>query len=316
MLFDRPSCSSPSSGSVWSWPAPRPGRARARRAERAELLEPGDSRRVPGGPVAGAPGDLRPARLPLDPAGQVPPGRPLTAVRRHAGRAAGAGPRRHRVGGARPRPGHDRAHGGDRRGQDLARRGARAARGRARRPGLVRPGADEALVEGRFIVDDEEVILARAVPAQGRSRAWIDGRMAPVSALAEVGARLVDLHGQHAHQSLLDRCRRSGAPWTRSPASTSARSTRPGPAARAGRPSSKRSGGDDRARAREIDLLRHQLAEIDAAGVRRPRRGRRAGRRGGASGRGRGPPGGGRRRPGAPSTRRRRRPGSGGGAST
>src|SRR5580692_9267078 len=71
-------------------------------------------------------------------------------------------------------------------------------------PVLVRPGADQALVEGRFMVDDEEVILARAVAVKGRSRAWIDGRMAPVSALAEIGARLVDLHGQHAHQSLLD----------------------------------------------------------------------------------------------------------------
>ena len=71
-------------------------------------------------------------------------------------------------------------------------------------PVLVRPGADQALVEGRFIVDDEEVILARAVAVKGRSRAWIDGRMAPVSALSELGARLVDLHGQHAHQSLLD----------------------------------------------------------------------------------------------------------------
>jgi len=38
-------------------------------------------------------------------------------------------------------------------------------------PVLVRPGADQALVEGRFIVDDEEVILARAVAVKGRSRA-------------------------------------------------------------------------------------------------------------------------------------------------
>ena len=42
-----------------------------------------------------------------------------------------------------------------------------------------------------------------AVPADGRSRAYLDGRMASVGALAELGERLVDLHGQHAHQSLL-----------------------------------------------------------------------------------------------------------------
>ena len=97
-------------------------------------------------------------------------------------------------------------------------------------PGLVRPGASEALVEGRFTVDDDEVILARAVPAQGRSRAWIDGRMAPVSALAEAGARLLELHGQHSQQSLLDAP--GAAPGARHvrAASISARST----AARAG----------------------------------------------------------------------------------
>src|SRR3954469_11865113 len=68
---------------------------------------------------------------------------------------------------------------------------------------LVRPGSDEAIVEGRFVLDDEEVVLARIVPAVGRSRAYVNGRLAPASALAEAGARLVDLHGQHEHQSLL-----------------------------------------------------------------------------------------------------------------
>ena len=37
----------------------------------------------------------------------------------------------------------------------------------------------------------------------GRSRAWIDGRMATVGALAEVAGRLIELHGQHQHQSLV-----------------------------------------------------------------------------------------------------------------
>jgi len=133
-------------------------------------------------------------------------------------------------------------------------------------PVLVRPGADQALVEGRFIVDDEEVILARAVARQGRSRAWIDGRMAPVSALAEVGARLVDLHGQHAHQSLLD-------PATQRRALDTFAAIDLGPltdaraALRGHRAELDSLGGDERARAREIDLLRHQLSEIDGAGL-------------------------------------------------
>ena len=68
---------------------------------------------------------------------------------------------------------------------------------------LVRPGTDEATIEGRFVLDDEEVVLSRVVPAVGRSRAYVNGRIAPASSLAEWGTRLVDLHGQHEHQSLL-----------------------------------------------------------------------------------------------------------------
>ncbi len=133
-------------------------------------------------------------------------------------------------------------------------------------PGLVRPGASEALVEGRFTVDDEEVILARAVPAQGRSRAWIDGRMAPVSALADAGSRLLELHGQHSQQSLLD------APAQRRALDAFA-GTDLGPltGARARRRALlaelESLGGDDRARARQADLVRYQLSEIDAAGL-------------------------------------------------
>ncbi len=134
---------------------------------------------------------------------------------------------------------------------------------------LVRPGAEEALVEGRFVVDDEEVILARAVPARGRSRAWVDGRMAPVAALAEAGARLLDLHGQHSHQSLLD-----AAAQRRALDTFAGIDLAPLAAARATRRALQEQldglGGDDRARARESDLLRYQLEEIDAAGLRGP----------------------------------------------
>src|SRR5579872_953085 len=54
---------------------------------------------------------------------------------------------------------------------------------------LVRPGADEAWVEGRFEdADGEEVILARAIAKTGRSRAYAGGRMATAQALADAGA--------------------------------------------------------------------------------------------------------------------------------
>src|SRR5689334_22645886 len=51
---------------------------------------------------------------------------------------------------------------------------------------VVRPGAAEARVEGRFVRDDEEIVLARVIPADGRSRAYVNGRLAPVAALSEI----------------------------------------------------------------------------------------------------------------------------------
>ncbi len=68
---------------------------------------------------------------------------------------------------------------------------------------LVKSGAAEALVEGRFVVDGVEVVARRRVGADGRSRCTIDEEMSTVSALASRLGPLVDLHGQHDHQALL-----------------------------------------------------------------------------------------------------------------
>ena len=69
---------------------------------------------------------------------------------------------------------------------------------------LVRDGATEARVEGRFVDEaGEERVLARVVPADGRTRAYVDGRLATAAELAELGATFVDLHGQNTHLSLL-----------------------------------------------------------------------------------------------------------------
>src|SRR3954469_4178186 len=43
---------------------------------------------------------------------------------------------------------------------------------------IVRPGAREARVDGRFVVGDDELVLSPVAPAEGRSRAYIDGRAA------------------------------------------------------------------------------------------------------------------------------------------
>ena len=134
---------------------------------------------------------------------------------------------------------------------------------------LVRPGALEAEIEGRFVTDDSEAVVRRVIPADGRSRAYIDGHLATVGALAELGAGLIDLHGQHAHQSLLR------GPVQRAAldvfgAVDTARLEGLIDDERAVVASLEELGGDARARLREIDLLRHQLAEIDGAAVSDP----------------------------------------------
>ena len=136
-------------------------------------------------------------------------------------------------------------------------------------PVLVRPGAQEARVEGRFSTVDGEMVLARAVPRDGRSRAYVDGRLATATELADLGRSLVDLHGQHAHQSLL-------ATKAQRVALDHFGSVDLGPLleARARVAAVDRAlaslGGDARSRAREIDLLRFQIGELAAAGLDDP----------------------------------------------
>jgi len=89
------------------------------------------------------------------------------------------------------------------------------------RPGIVRPGASEAYVEGVFdlpdgLLDSEdltelrerlaegdgEVVLARRVSSEGRTRAYVQGRSATAADLRELGGRLLSFFGQHEHRRL------------------------------------------------------------------------------------------------------------------
>jgi DNA repair protein RecN (Recombination protein N) len=58
------------------------------------------------------------------------------------------------------------------------------------------------LAEHDLVGDEGEVLVRRVLDAQGRSRAFVNGHPATLAQLAELGEHLVDLHGQHAHQSL------------------------------------------------------------------------------------------------------------------
>jgi DNA repair protein RecN (Recombination protein N) len=85
---------------------------------------------------------------------------------------------------------------------------------------VVRVGAERAEVSAEFTIasksavanwlseqamegDADRLILRRVIERTGRSRAFINGRNATLTQLREVGEQLVDVHGQHAHQSLV-----------------------------------------------------------------------------------------------------------------
>jgi DNA repair protein RecN (Recombination protein N) len=70
---------------------------------------------------------------------------------------------------------------------------------------LVRTGEDGAAVQAVFEAPDgRDVIVRREVSSQGRSRAFVDGALVTTAALRDAAGSLVDLHGQHEHQLLLD----------------------------------------------------------------------------------------------------------------
>jgi DNA repair protein RecN (Recombination protein N) len=152
--------------------------------------------------------------------------------------------------------------------------------GRAR-PGIVRPGAGEAYVEGifdlpeslreqlgeRLSADAEELTLARRVGTDGRTRAYLGGRSASVGELRDVGAALLAFYGQHEHRKLtlsgaqleiLDgHCDGEHAARLRACAHAFARTRLLEERLQELRELSSQ-------RERELDLLAYELAEIDA----------------------------------------------------
>jgi DNA repair protein RecN (Recombination protein N) len=153
---------------------------------------------------------------------------------------------------------------------------------------LVRTGADLALAEAvvsppppeaaEWMTEGDDVlVVSREIPADGRSRARIGGRLAPVSALAMVLGRHVEVHAQHEHvrlarpevqRALLDRY--AGDPHARTLSAYRE-------AYRTWRDLVDRRDGlhaDARERARELDRLEAEVGEIDRAGLDPARDGR------------------------------------------
>jgi len=143
---------------------------------------------------------------------------------------------------------------------------------------LVRTGETQATIEAIFEVHDSpakagspsaephELIIRRDITDHGRSRSFINGALATAAALRDLSQRLVELHGQHEHQALLD-------PLTHLPLldtyagleSDAARVAAAWADVRVLREQLDRSRMDVRERAARLDLIAFQLSEIERA---------------------------------------------------
>jgi len=145
--------------------------------------------------------------------------------------------------------------------------------------GVVRAGSDRAelaaefdlaaLPEARAWLQHEELDedgpcqLRRVIRAEGSSRGWINGRPASASQLGELGALLVEIHGQHEHQALLSRPHQlalldayAGHDVMLDAVRSLARQWR-----EVGAQIQRLSGGEDREQ--RIELLRHECGELE-----------------------------------------------------
>jgi DNA repair protein RecN (Recombination protein N) len=148
--------------------------------------------------------------------------------------------------------------------------------GRAR-PGIVRPGAGEAYVEGVFELPEgfsaeqlpegaTEVALARRVGADGRTRAYLNGRSIQLAELRELAGELLSFYGQHEHRRLmLAAAQLEILDSSLGPAQAARRAecARAFAAVREARGELERLGELAGERERQLDLLEFELGEIE-----------------------------------------------------
>jgi DNA repair protein RecN (Recombination protein N) len=152
---------------------------------------------------------------------------------------------------------------------------------------VVRAGEDRASVEGVFDVagrddvarildergidpdEDGLLVLKREVAVEGRNRAWVNGSPTTAAVLGELGRALVDLHGQHEHQTLLRRDEQRAILDAYAAAALLLSRVREGYGAVSAL--RREIGGLDARRreaAQRADFLRFQVDEIEAASLR------------------------------------------------
>src|SRR4051812_2265962 len=154
---------------------------------------------------------------------------------------------------------------------------------------IPRAGADEAVVEAIVAIpedlaarvagviegaglpgaDQAEVFIRRVIQRGGRSRTYVNGALTTLARLAELGALLIDLSGQHQHQGLVDPARHleildafAGEPELPAAMTVAWIELRQVDDELA------ELGGDERQREARMDYLRYQLDELEAAALR------------------------------------------------
>jgi len=145
--------------------------------------------------------------------------------------------------------------------------------------GMVRSGCERAELAAEFelsdaanargwlaeqaLDDDSACRLRRVIAAEGGSRAWINGRAVSLAQLSELAALLVEIHGQHEHQALLDRAQQLQMLDAFGGNEDAVAKTRELALRHRDIVAHERelSGGDDRGA--RIDLLRHEVGELE-----------------------------------------------------
>ncbi len=132
--------------------------------------------------------------------------------------------------------------------------------------GLPLAGDDEAAASAGRAGDVSDVVVRRVIQKGGKSRTYVNGALTTAGRLAELGALLVDLSGQHQHQGLVDPARHREIldAFAAEPAVIAEMTAAWGELAGIDRQLAELS-GDERARAERADYLRFQVDELEAA---------------------------------------------------
>jgi len=155
---------------------------------------------------------------------------------------------------------------GMRASSDVIRSGAAQARIEALFNIEAKPRIARLLEELGFANDDSQLVLARIISKEGRSRCYVNGALATLGAVSRIGNELVDFHGQHEHQSLLRTERQMGLldEYAGVAELRGKLGDKYGELLEIRRTVSELD-RDERERARQIGFLEHEISEIDAA---------------------------------------------------